>query len=136
MPLQERVHLLLKDMHRERDLRCRFVFATKDGHRYSENSPTHYEALQAAVRRANKSRCEAGREVMEHLEWHDLRRTCGCRLLQDLEFEMKQVSVWLGHTSVEVTEQHYAFLKVDHLQKALERNKHKTVVLEPQQSVA
>jgi integrase len=112
------------------------VFATKDGRRYSETSPTYYEALQRAVKRANKARTKAGREPMEQVEWHDLRRTCGCRLLQDLEFEMKEVSVWLGHTSVAVTEQHYAFLKVDSLQGSLERKKHQTVEIELKERAA
>jgi integrase len=117
-------------MMAERDLRCPYVFATKDGQRYSETSPTYYEALQSAVRRANKARRKAGIDPMEHLEWHDLRRTCGRRLLQDLGFEMKEVSVWLGHTSVAVTEQNYAFLKVDNLQRSLERKKQRTVEIQ------
>jgi integrase/recombinase XerD len=53
------------------------------------------------------------------VEWHDLRRTCGCRLLQDKGFTMVQVSKWLGHASVRVTEKHYAFLYVDDLERAL-----------------
>src|SRR5215472_11285069 len=51
--------------------------------------------------------------------WHDLRRTCGCRLLQDYGLSMELVSTWLGHSSITVTERHYAFLKVDHLQRAI-----------------
>lgn len=58
------------------------------------------------------------------VEWHDLRRTCGCRLLQDHGFSMLQVSKWLGHASVKVTEKHYAFLYVDDLEKALARGGH------------
>jgi integrase len=136
VPIQERTLQLLKDMRKQRDLRCHYVFATQDGQRYSETSPTHYEALQRAVKNANKARAKAGRDPIEHVEWHDLRRTCGCRLLQDLEFEMKEVSVWLGHTSVAVTERHYAFLKVDNLQKRLERKKHQTVEIESHEQVA
>ena len=49
---------------------------------------------------------------------HDLRRTCGCRLLRGevvfdgkaKTFSMQEVSKWLGHSSISVTETHYAFL--------------------------
>lgn len=50
---------------------------------------------------------------------HDLRRTCGCRLLQDHRLRMAEVSAWLGHSSVRVTERHYAFLGIDDLQRAV-----------------
>ena len=46
---------------------------------------------------------------LQDVEWHDLRRTRGCRLLQDKGFTLLQVSRWLGHSSVRVTEKHYAF---------------------------
>jgi integrase/recombinase XerD len=54
--------------------------------------------------------------------WHDLRRTCGCRLLQDDGLSMEQVSKWLGHASISVTERHYAFLTVDNLHRALRKD--------------
>jgi integrase len=53
------------------------------------------------------------------LIWHDLRRTCGCRLLQDYQLPMEAVSKWLGHSSVKVTEKAYAFLEVKHLHAAV-----------------
>lgn len=62
---------------------------------------------------------------LEDVQWHDLRRTCGCRLLQDKGFSMLQVSKWLGHSSVKVTEKRYAFLFVDDLEKALKRGNEK-----------
>jgi integrase len=49
---------------------------------------------------------------IEPLSWHDLRRTCGCRLLQDYQRSRGQVSKWLGHASISVTERNYAFLTV------------------------
>ena len=89
-----------------------FVFLTGDGKRYSPNSPTLYEALGKACRRAG----------LERISWHDLRRTCGCRLLQDHGLTMDEVARWLGHSSVRVTERSYAFLRVEHLHRALARN--------------
>lgn len=53
------------------------------------------------------------------VEIHDLRRTCGCRLLQDHRMRMAEVSNWLGHASVEVTETVYAFLSVEDLHDAI-----------------
>lgn len=53
------------------------------------------------------------------IRWHDLRRTCGCRLLQDKKLSMKAVSEWLGHASVVQTEGTYAFLSSDDLHEAV-----------------
>jgi integrase/recombinase XerD len=114
---------LLKVMKAEMaDLRSPYVFQTQAGGRYSNGSPTHYEALQGAVRRASKAREAAGRQPIPHVELHDLRRTCGCRLLQDHGFSMEEVSMWLGHSSIKVTERHYAFLSKAELHKARKRS--------------
>lgn len=53
------------------------------------------------------------------IEFHDLRRTCGTRLLQDHRMRMAEVSAWLGHASVAQTETTYAFLKVENLHDAI-----------------
>jgi len=52
---------------------------------------------------------------LEDVTWHDLRRTCGCRLLQQHGLTMKQVQDWLGHESLRTTETTYAFLEAEHL---------------------
>ncbi len=112
VPLLDRSVTLLRQM------RCAptstFVFSTHSGERYSPSSPTNYESLQKACHRAALS---------EHVEWHDLRRTCGCRLLQDHGLTMVEVSKWLGHSSILVTERHYAFLHRHALRDALTRNR-------------
>ena len=59
------------------------------------------KGFKAAVRRAG----------LEHLQWHDLRRTAGCRWLQRDGKSIMEVSMLLGHSSVQVTEQRYAFLE-------------------------
>jgi len=87
------------------------VFKTVDGNRYSPHSPSLNDNLAKGCRRAG----------LERIRWHDLRRTCGCRLLQEHGLSMEEVSIWLGHSSVKVTEKHYAFLNVEHLHRALER---------------
>ena len=119
VPILPRTVTMLKEMFAER--LSRYVFTTYAGNRYSQKSPTMYEALQKAVRRAG---------ITEHVEWHDLRRTCGCRLLQDYGMSMEKVSHWLGHSSIKVTETRYAFLKIDDLHTAI-RNRPDNVVSLP-----
>ncbi len=75
---------------------------------------TRYRTLDRGLKAACK------RAGIADVRWHDLRRTCGCRLLQDHGFSMEEVSRWLGHSSVTVTEKIYAFLEIDHLERALE----------------
>lgn len=110
IPLKDRAHDIVKHC----DNRSH-VFINSRGDHYSAKSPWVWEQLQKAARRAG----------IDDLRWHDLRRTCGCRLLQDDGFEMHEVSQWLGHSSVTVTEKHYAFLKKDQLHSALARKPHK-----------
>jgi integrase len=61
------------------------------------------KGLKAAMRRAG----------IKDLRWHDLRRTAGCRWLQRDGKTLAEVSLLLGHSSVTVTEQRYAFLEAD-----------------------
>jgi integrase len=81
------------------------VHRRRDGARYVQMN----KGLKGAAIRAK----------IPPLTWHDLRRTCGCRLLQDYRMPMERVSRWLGHSSVMVTEKHYAFLDVTHLHDAI-----------------
>lgn len=53
--------------------------------------------------------------------WHDLRRTCGCRLLQDHHMSIERVSKWLGHSDIAVTQKSYAFLETEDLEKGIRR---------------
>lgn len=96
-----------------------WVFHRADGNRYSPKSPYVWESFQ-------KIRKNAG---IEDLTLHDLRRTCGCRLLRDRRMSMEEVSKWLGHSSIKVTERVYAFLEIDHLHQAVERTSGNVVTL-------
>lgn len=58
---------------------------------------------------------EAG---IEDLTWHDLRRTCACRLL-DAGATMEQVKEVLGHASVSTTEQRYAWVQNEQMRKVM-----------------
>lgn len=78
--------------------------------RYSMRSHSLLEGLTAAARRAG----------VAEVKWHDLRRTCGCRLLQVYGLSMEKVSNWLGHSDVRVTAERYAFLRVEDLKAAVQ----------------
>ena len=106
VPLLPRALEIAKELLAER-VRSPFLFTTPNGKRYSETSHTMYTALQRAAARAG----------LEKLSWHDLRRTCGCRLLNQYGLQMHEVSAWLGHSSIKVTERTYAFLEDDRLNK-------------------
>lgn len=84
------------------------VFVNADGERFDRRN----KGLNGAASRAGIAK----------LSWHDLRRTCGCRLLQDHRLSLEEVRDWLGHESVQQTERAYAFLKVDALQTAVQRS--------------
>lgn len=87
-------------------MRSEFVFTNREtGTRYTNLG----KALLGAAKRAQ----------IRRLTWHDLRRTCGCRLLQDYGMSIEKVSKWLGHSSIEVTQRSYAFLETEHLHEAV-----------------
>jgi integrase len=65
--------------------------------------------LSGAVRRAG----------IAHVQWHDLRRTAGCRWLQRDGRRIEEVSMLLGHSSMQVTEQRYAFLEAERVASEL-----------------
>jgi integrase len=67
------------------------------------------KGLEAARRRSSTAA----------LCWHDLRRTAGCRWLQRDGRQMAEVSMLLGHSSVAVTEQRYAFLDSEAVAESL-----------------
>lgn len=78
-----------------------YVFCKANGQRYG----SFRNGILAAAKRAG----------IEDFTEHDLRRTCGCRLLQKHKRSMVEVSKWLGHSSIKVTERTYAFLEEEAL---------------------
>lgn len=113
VPIPQRSVEILESL--PRDMKSRFVFNNGSGRRYSKASPYIYDGLQKAAKRAG----------VKDIRWHDLRRTCGCRLLQEKGFIMEEVRDWLGHSSVTVTERIYAFLAKDQLQNKLRTSESK-----------
>jgi len=107
IPLLPRALAIAK--RRVKDLSSPYLFPASDGQRYSEKSNYMLKKLRLAAEAAK----------IAPIIWHDLRRTCGCRLLQDHEMPIERVSRWLGHSSIKVTEKHYAFLRVEDLHNSI-----------------
>ena len=54
--------------------------------------------------------------------FRDLRHTCGCHLAQGTwtrPLTLHEIKRWLGHSSIAVTERHYATLTSDNLHNAV-----------------
>lgn len=109
VPLWPRARDVLKGLKRHNDLPYLFWHMDDKHTLEARRFNTMDRGLKAAAARAG----------IKDVRWHDLRRTCGCRLLQDKGFTMERVSKWLGHSSVKVTERIYAFLEVEHLHRAV-----------------
>lgn len=103
IPFIGRIAQLLAQMPRH--ITSPFVFWHENGRRYQNME----KGLKAAAARAG----------IGNLRWHDLRRTFGCRRLQDDRLSMEQVARLLGHHSIDVTQKSYAFLTVDQIERDL-----------------
>lgn len=101
IPLNDEAMFVLNNTVRY--LHSPFVFCKKDGTRYKRFT----RGLAGAARRAK----------IKDLKWHDLRTTYGSWELQR-GVPIKVVSVCLGHSSVVVTERHYAFLNLESIRAA------------------
>jgi integrase len=92
--------------HIPRNLESPHVLVNPDtGERYVQMN----KGLKAACRRAG----------LKDVQWHDLRRTAGCRWLQRDGKSMEEISLLLGHSSVRVTEKSYAFLEAETVAESL-----------------
>lgn len=109
VPILPRTRAVLKDLPRHPKVKQVFWHTDLRGRRAARRFNTMDRGLKAACRRAG----------IPDIRWHDLRRTCGSRLLQDRGLDMYEVKGWLGHSSVKVTETTYAFLGVRQLHDAL-----------------
>lgn len=76
-----------------------YVLCHDDGRRYVRL----VKAFEGAVRRAG----------LKDVQFHDLRRTAGCRWIQRDGRTLDEVCALLGHSSVTVTEKSYAFLDLE-----------------------
>jgi len=104
VPLPQRARTIVGTLPRRVD--CPYVLVNPDTEtRYVQMN----KGLKAAMRRAG----------IKDLRWHDLRRTAGCRWLQRDGKSMEEVSMLLGHSSVQVTENRYAFLNGESVAESL-----------------
>lgn len=58
--------------------------------------------------------CAMAKARLEHINFHDLRRTCGTMMIE-AGVDVYVVSKILGHSSVSVTEKVYAHLHIDRM---------------------
>src|SRR6266567_107429 len=104
VPIPLRSARILEKLPRHLD--CPYVLVNSDTQtRYVQMN----KGFKAAMRRAG----------IADSRWHDLRRTAGCRWLQRDGKSMEEVSILLGHSSITVTEQRYAFLEGDTVAQSL-----------------
>jgi integrase len=104
VPLPLRSRTILGTLPRHLD--CPYVLVNPDTRqRYVQMN----KGLKGATRRAG----------IKGLCWHDLRRTAGCRWLQRDGKSLAEVCGLLGHSSVQVTENRYAFLDLDAVAESL-----------------
>ena len=104
VPLPERSRLIVEKMPKV-DGNPFVLINPKTGERYVQQN----KGLKAAM----------GRAGISDLQWHDLRRTAGCRWLQRDRRSMAEVSVLLGHSSIQITEKRYAFLESEQIAESI-----------------
>lgn len=109
VPLLPRTYAILREMMAEQP-RSLYLFHRADGHRISEKTRNLRRDLIKAAKRSG---------IDEHLTWHDLRRTCATRLIQDYKMPLHEVSAWVGHGDVKLTAKRYAFLGADALHERI-----------------
>lgn len=102
------------------------VFPGEDGGCHAES---YTAGWRARYRRDSKGklrtypgwRAKAG--IRDEVDFKDLRHTCGCHLVQGTwtprPLTLHEVKMWLGHSSISVTERHYAALTPDNLHAAI-----------------
>jgi integrase/recombinase XerD len=116
VPIMDRCRDILCGLHAEKV--SPYVFAKADGTPYQRFT----RGLTAAAVRAN----------IAHVQWHDLRRTCACRLLQVYGADIYAVCKWLGHSSPAMTAKAYGFLRIDDLKKVVQKRSQSTWIPEEQ----
>ncbi len=102
VPISAKADFVLKPLHKQlhKNIAIRgYIFCTKEGKRYGH------------VKRAFASACK--RAGIENLRLHDLRRTFATWRLQGIrgkKLSLLEVSVLLGHSSLDMTKTTYAFV--------------------------
>lgn len=103
VPISERAAQILAQLQASK--RSDYVLSHETGERLLQMN----KGFKAAIRRA----------AIADARWHDLRRTTGCRWLQRDRRSMAEVSGLLGHSSISVTENHYAFMDLESVAEAM-----------------
>jgi integrase len=103
------------------------VFPNEDGKCFSEGYDagwrTHYQRHRNGKPYETPGvRAQAG--IRKEVAFKELRHTCGCHLAQgtwmEQRFDLHDIKTWMGHSSVAVTERHYAFLTTGNLHERVQ----------------
>lgn len=81
-----------------------YVFVKQDGSAYYPSYPTH--ELSKVLKNNN----------LPHIRWHDLRHSTASMLIEK-GWNMKDVSEWLGHSSITTTLDIYSHVSMEHKQQ-------------------
>lgn len=81
-----------------------YVFTKEDGSPFYPSYPSHH--LQKCLKRYD----------LPHIRWHDLRHSCASMLLAK-EWQMKDISEWLGHASIGTTMNIYGHISLERKRK-------------------
>lgn len=97
------------------------VWPREDGKCHGESYVAGWRSKTDAGRYVTGWREKAG--IREEVGFLELRHTCGCHLVQGTwtprPLTLHEVKRWLGHSSIHVTERHYASLTSDNLHDAV-----------------
>lgn len=97
------------------------VWPNPDGKCYGESYTAGWRSKDDAGRHIAGYRERAG--VRAEVDFKDLRHTCGCHLAMGTwtprGLELLELKRWLGHSSISVTERHYAAFTSDSLHSAV-----------------
>lgn len=94
---QEKNRLAFGNCYEEND----YIFAKANGSQFYPSYPTH--ELSKVIKK-NK---------LQHIRWHDLRHSTASLLIEK-GWQMKDISDWLGHSSITTTMNIYGHLSMDH----------------------
>lgn len=97
------------------------VWPNRDGKCYGESYTAGWRSKDDAGRHVAGVREKVG--IRDEVDFKDLRHTCGCHLAMGTwtprGLTLLEIKRWLGHSSIAVTERHYASLTGDSLHDAI-----------------
>lgn len=99
------------------------VFPRDDGECHGESYTAGWRDKVDSAREKPSLGWRSKAGIRAEVDFRDLRHTCGCHLAQGTwtprPLTLHEIKRWLGHSSISVTERHYAALTSDNLHNAV-----------------